>query len=134
MKLAYPAIFEPCEEGGYTVSFPDLPGCFTEGDDLAEALYMAQEAAGGWLLVTLEDGEKLPPVSKFEDINVEDGCIVNMVAMDMDELALKYGKHAVKKTLTIPAWMNTFVEEHQISCSKLLQDAINKAMKSEAYM
>ena len=134
MKLAYPAIFEPCEEGGYSVSFPDLPGCFTEGEDFADAIYMAQEAASGWLLMTLEDGEELPEVSRLEDIEVEEGCIVNTVAMDMDEFALKYGKHSVKKTLTIPAWMNTFVEQHQISCSKLLQEAINKAMKSEAYM
>ena len=133
MKLAYPAIFEPCDEGGYSVSFPDLPGCFTDGEDLADALYMAQDAASGWLLITLEDGEALPVASKIEEIKADKGCIVNMVAMDMDEYALKYGKHSVKKTLTIPAWMNTFVEEHQISCSKLLQNAINSAIESQAY-
>ena len=134
MKLAYPAIFEPCEEGGYSVTFPDLPGCFTEGEDIANAVYMAQEAASGWLLMVMEEGEQVPKATELLDVQVEKGCIVSLVAMDMDEYAEKYGHHSVKKTLTIPAWMNTFVEKYQISCSKLLQNAINEVMKSEVYM
>lgn len=122
MKLVYPAIFEP-DEGGYSVNFPDLPGCYTCGDTLTEAMCMAQEAAEGWLITWVEDEKKPPKPSACESLKEEHG-IVNMVVVDMEEIAEKYGKKAVKKTLTIPAWMNTFVEEHHISCSKLLQDAI----------
>ena len=58
MKLVYPALFTPFEDGsgGYTVEFPDLPGCVTEGEDMAEALFMAEDAASGWVLTELEDG------------------------------------------------------------------------------
>ncbi len=134
MLLSYTAILEPCEEGGYTVQFPDLPGCFTEGNDLTEALYMAQDAASGYILSELEDGNEIPSATKQSDISCPDGCIKNMIVLDLDEYASKYSSKAVKKTLTIPAWMNSFVEKYHISCSKLLQDAINKAIQSDAYL
>ena len=57
MKLVYPAIFYPDENGtGYTVEIPDLKGCTTEGDTLADAILMGTDAACGWLLDELEDG------------------------------------------------------------------------------
>ncbi len=126
MKLIYPAIFKECEEGRYAVSFPDLPGCFTEGDNMADALFMAQDAASGWVLDELESGNTPPEASNVSDIDLEEAQFINLVALDMDEYSEKYGNKAVKKTLTIPAWMNTFIEKKGVSCSKLLQDAINK--------
>ena len=62
MKLVYPAVFTPCEqnEGGYTVEVPDLKGCVTEGDDLAEAIEMGIDAASGWVLDELENGNNIP--------------------------------------------------------------------------
>ena len=128
MKLAYVAVFTPYEDetGGFTVEFPDLPGCVTGGDDLTEALFMAEDAASGWVLGELEDGNKPPESSSMEAIPVEAGQFKSFIALDMDAYAEKYGEKAVKKTLTIPAWMNTFVENHNISCSKVLQDSISK--------
>ncbi|MBR5970203.1 MAG: type II toxin-antitoxin system HicB family antitoxin [Lachnospiraceae bacterium] len=126
MILLYPAVFEFCEEGGYTVTFPDLPGCVTEGDDLAEAMYMAQDAASGWILSELEEGRTAPQSSDPKKIKVRKNQLVNIIVLDMDAYAEKYGSHSVKKTLTIPAWQNTYVERHGISCSKVLQDAISK--------
>ena len=61
MKLVYPALFTPFEDGsgGYTVEFPDLPGCVTEGEDMAEALFMAEDAASGWKSIrTASDGSR----------------------------------------------------------------------------
>lgn len=128
MKLAYPAIFTPYEDesGGYVVEFPDLPGCITGGDDLAEAIFMAEDAASGWVLTELEDGKKAPEASKASDVVVPEGAMVNIIALDMDAYAAKYGSNAVKKTLTIPAWLNTFVEDNGISCSKVLREALGK--------
>ena len=86
MKLVYPAIFTPYEDGsgGYMVEFPDLQGCVTGGDDLAEAIFMAEDAARGWVLTELEDGKKEPNASNVKDIVVPDGSMVNLVALDMD--------------------------------------------------
>lgn len=129
MKLVYPAIFTPYEDesGGYAVEFPDLPGCVTGGDNMAEAIFLAEDAACGWVLSELEDGNNVPKASDYDNIcPSEPGQFVNMVALDMDSYVEKYGSKAVKKTLTIPAWLNTYVEKHGISCSAVLQEALSK--------
>lgn len=133
MKLVYPAIFTPYEDGsdGYLVEFPDLPGCVTGGDDLAEAIFMAEDAASGWVLTELEEGKKAPEATKVNDVVAQGGAMVNLVALDMDAYAAKYGSNAVKKTLTIPAWLNTFVEENGISCSKVLQEALGRMAQAK---
>ena len=109
MKLVYPALFSPWDEGsGYTVEFPDLPGCVTEGDTLADAIEMAVDAASGWVLGELEDGNSVPPASAPSSIHASSGEFVSAVVLDMDSYAEKYGSKAVRKNLTIPAWLNTF--------------------------
>ncbi|MGI6076389.1 MAG: type II toxin-antitoxin system HicB family antitoxin [Pyramidobacter sp.] len=96
MKLAYPACFYPCEEtkGAYTVVVPDLPGCVTQGKDLADAIFMAQDAASGWLLDELEDGKAAPLASRHEDVKADEyeNGFVSMLALDMDAYAKKHGK------------------------------------------
>ena len=128
MKLVYPAVFTSYEDGtgGYAVEFPNLPGCVTGGDDMAEAVFMAEDAASGWILDELESGEKVPQATSINDVKTESGQFVSLIALDMDAYAAKYGSNAVKKTLTIPAWLNTYVEQNGISCSKVLQDALSK--------
>ena len=128
MKLVYPALFTPYEDesGGYAVEFPDLTGCVTGGDSMAEAVFMAEDAASGWVLTELEDGNKAPEATAINEVATEEGQFVSLIALDMDAYAAKYGSNAVKKTLTIPAWLNTFVEQNGISCSKVLQDALSK--------
>ena len=122
MKLVYPAVFIPCEDqGGYTVTFPDLPGCVTEGDSLAEAILMAEDAASGWVLDELEDGNPAPAASPIGSVKTEPGDFVSLVALDMDAYAEKYGDKAVRKNLTIPAWMNTLAEKQHINFSSALQ-------------
>lgn len=126
MKLTYPACFYPCLEkiGGYTVEVPDLPGCVSEGDTLADAILMATDAASGWVLDELEDGKNAPPASPLESIVPESGGFVNMLVLDMDTYAEKYGDKAVRKNLTIPAWLNTFAENNHINFSQVLQDSL----------
>ncbi|MDE6981991.1 MAG: type II toxin-antitoxin system HicB family antitoxin, partial [Lachnospiraceae bacterium] len=123
MKLIYPAVFKPFtdQSGGYVVEFPDLPGCVTEGKDLEQAIEMGIDAASGWILGELEDGEKIPPASAYSEITVENGCMLNMLLLDIDAYEEKYGEKAVRKNLTIPAWLNTFAEKNNINFSKLLQ-------------
>lgn len=133
MKLVYPAIFTPFSDGtgGYVVEFPDLPGCVTEGYDMAEAVFMAEDAASGWVLTELEDGKEIPQSTKIHDIVTKEEQFVSLIALDMDAYTAKYGSNAVKKTLTIPAWLNTFVEQNGISCSKVLQEALSKMAQAK---
>lgn len=130
MKLTYPAVFYPCEDkpGGYTVEVPDLPGCVTEGDSLAEAILMAEDAASGWVLDELEDGNPAPEASAPQEIVPEADGMVSMIVLDMDAYAEKYGKNAVRKSLTIPAWLNTIAEKNAVNFSQVLQDALKEKL------
>lgn len=126
MKLTYPACFYPDGEkkGAYAVVVPDLPGCVSGGDTLAEAMFMGMDAASGWVLDELEDGKPAPPASPLESITPEPGGFVSMLVLDMDAYAEKYGEKAVRKNLTIPAWLNTFAEKNHINFSQVLQDSL----------
>ncbi|WP_300677152.1 type II toxin-antitoxin system HicB family antitoxin [uncultured Acetatifactor sp.] len=126
MKLTYPACSYPDEErkGAYAVVVPDLPGCVSGGDTLAEAMVMGMDAASGWVLDELEDGKPAPPASPLESITPEPGGFVSMLVLDMDSYAEKYGEKAVRKNLTIPAWLNTFAEKNHINFSQVLQDSL----------
>lgn len=133
MKLIYPAIFYPFDEGeGYTVEIPDLPGCVSEGDTLADAILMGTDAASGWILDELEDGNPIPIASDASDLNPEEGGIVNLLVLDMDTYAEKYGNKAVRKNITIPAYMDTYAEAHGLSLSKVMQEAISKYMAKKS--
>lgn len=126
MILIYPACFYPFEDGrGFTVDFPDLRGCVTEGRTLPEAIEMAVDAASGWILSSLEDGEALPKATDYKDVRLEseDG-IINMVVLDIDAYSEKYSNKAVRTNVTIPAWLKTAAEASHINFSKVLQDAL----------
>ncbi|MCD8381524.1 MAG: type II toxin-antitoxin system HicB family antitoxin [Clostridiales bacterium] len=127
MKLTYPAIFEPLgDRPGYVVTVPDLPGCVTEGDSLADAIIMAEDAASGWVLDELEDGKQPPKASELTVVHTEEGQFVSLLALDMDRYAEKYGAKAVRKNVTIPAWLNTYAESRNLNFSKVLQDALQE--------
>ena len=135
-KIVYPACFYPYEDKpGYLVVVPDLPGCVSGGNSLAEAIEMGTDAASGWVLDEMEDGKAVPKASLPEDIiaDEEPNGFVSMLVLDMDAYAEKYGSKAVRKNLTIPAWQNTFAELHNLNVSKVLQDAL-AAMYMETNM
>lgn len=126
MKLVYPAYFTPLEKSdGYCVTFPDMPGCVTQGKDLADSIEMAIDAASGWVLDELEDGRPAPKASKPNDISIEAaGDFVNVVILDIDAYSEKYGTKAIRKNCTIPAWLNTAAEKNSVNFSAVLQDAL----------
>ncbi len=125
MKLVYPACFYQDEEtGNYTVVVPDLPGCVTGGPTLADAILMAEDAASGWVLGELEDGKTVPASSPIQEVVPDEGGFVSLLTLDMDTYTEKYGNKAVRKNLTIPAWLNTFAEKQNVNFSQVLQDAL----------
>ena len=123
-KYAYPAIFTPEENGGFSVVFPDLEGCFTCGDDMADALFMAEDALALVLYGYESDGREIPAPSKMEDLKLNAGEFVNSVACDTMEYRKRFNNKAVKKTLTIPEWLNETAMAMNINFSQVLQDAL----------
>ena len=133
MKLVYPAVLLPFEEGeGYTITVPDLPGCVSKGSSLADALLMGTDAASGWVLDELEDGKTAPSVSSLNEVaSANPEAIVTYLVLDMDSYAERYGKKAIRKNITIPAYMNAYVEDNNLSLSELTQNAIASLIQNQ---
>ena len=127
-KYVFPAIFDYADDG-ISVSFPDLPGCFTCGKTDDEALRRAKEALGGHLWV-LEDLESdIPEPTQMVNVAVESNQRVVLVEVYMPLFRDAASNQSVKKTLTIPAWMNEAAEKEGINFSQLLQASIRKILE-----
>lgn len=122
-RLFYPAIFHKAEEGGFWVIFPDIPECMTQGDNMEQAYEMAVDALGLSLSSMEEMGEQIPEASSLEKIQVEDGILV-IIEFNMAEYRRKNSSKAVKKTLSIPEWLNEAAMRENINFSQLLQEAL----------
>lgn len=136
-KVFYPVVFLP-EDGGYTVAAPDVDGCFSQGDSLEEAVFMIQDAIGLVLEQEIKTGKPFPPASKPNEIDISavfgadypPDTFVSLVEFDVEAYLKRNNTQAVKKTLTIPAWLNTLAEENDVNFSQLLQ----KALKQELHL
>ena len=126
MKLAYPAIITYCEDdNSYSVEFPDLPGCVSGGFSLIEAIEMGVDAASGWILTEIEDGNVIPKASDPREINIaDDKSFINMLVLDMDSYSKKYSSKCIRKNVTLPKWVNTLAEKNNVNFSQLLQNTI----------
>ena len=122
-KLFYPALFHRAEEGGFWVSFPDFPECFTEGEDMTQAYEMAVEAMGLALVSRKEEGEEIPSPTEIDKVDVEEGTLA-IIEFDMLEYQKKHNSRAVKKTLSIPEWLNEEATAMGVNFSQVLQEAL----------
>lgn len=122
-KYIYPAVFAK-DEDYYIVRFPDVENCFTQGEDLQDAFEMAEDALCLLLYTYEEDGMEIPPASEIADIKTEPGEFVSLIACDTLEYRKFYDNRAVKKTLTIPSWLNTLSERANVNFSAVLQTAL----------
>lgn len=129
-KYVYPAIFTPEEKGRYSVFFPDLEGCYTCGDNLQDALFMAEDALAFVLYDYESKGRVIPEPAKAEDIEKSDGEFVNYVACDTVEYVRMHNNKAVKKTLTIPEWLNEAAIRQNINFSQVLQEALMQKLNA----
>ena len=135
MLSMYPACFYK-EEDGYSVIFPDLNYLATQGDSLEDAMEMAIECLTAYLHSCKVDGEAVPAPSNLTDINPVDvskevspdepvgESFVNMVSVDVEAYAKAHFEKSVRKTLTIPAWLNAAALEQGINFSQTLQEAL----------
>ena len=122
MYKAYPAIFHVAANGGYWVEFPDLPGCVSEGASLAQAAAEAVNALGDYLCAMMDLQQELPASSDPHVVRADGDDIVSIVAANL----ANYQKRmkAIKKTLTIPEWLNDAAEKQHINFSAVLQEAL----------
>lgn len=122
--LIYPAIFT-LEDNRYWVEFIDLKGCFSDGDNLAEAMENAKEAMG----LFLEDLKEYPvSTNDIKNIVLNDNQIISYVSINLAEHKRKYENKSVKKTLSIPAWLNTIAEKENVNFSQILQKALMETL------
>ncbi len=123
-KLFYPAIFHRAEEGGFWITFPDIPECMTQGDDMEQAYEMAVEALGLAITGFEEESIPIPNASKPDAITTaaDEFCVV--IEFDMLAYKKRTGSKAVKKTLTIPEWLNEEATALGVNFSQVLQEAL----------
>lgn len=136
MLSVYPACFYEENDGRYSVIFPDLNHLATCGDNLNDAMNMAVDCLASYLFELKMFKENAPQPSDMKSVDVDaeydeyKSAFVNMVSVDVEEYANKHFKKSVKKTLTIPAWMNDYVTENNLNCSAILQEGIMNKMNA----
>lgn len=129
--LFYPAIFHKAEEGGFWISFPDLPECFTEGEDMTQAYTMAVDALGLALTSREAEHEALPTPSDPTAISIEKDSFLVVVEFDMLAYKKKTNSRAVKKTLSIPEWLNEEAIAIGVNFSQVLQEALVQKIQAK---
>ena len=127
IKYVFPAIFTKEENGQYCVDFPDLKNCYTQGDNLQDAYDMASDVLCLCLYNLEEKSEIIPTPSNPENIKVDNGFIA-LIGADTLEYRRFYKNKAVKKTLSIPQWLNTIAEREGINFSYVLQTALKEKL------
>lgn len=123
-KLFYPAVFHKAEEGGFWVSFPDFPECLTEGDDMERAYEMAVDALGLCIEDKLNEKEALPNASYPDQIFLDKQSFLAVIEFDQLAYRKKHNTKTIKKTLTIPEWLNEEALAKHINFSQTLQEAL----------
>lgn len=127
MKYVYPVIFTK-EGNSYNVTVPDLPGCFTFGDTLIEAIEMARDAMSMWLCDAEDKGESIPSFTYAQHMDCESGSFINFIDVDTAEYRRENDNRAVKKTLSVPSWLNSKAEKAGINFSQTLQKALKQQL------
>jgi predicted RNase H-like HicB family nuclease len=120
MEYVYPAIFHKNVDESFTIIFPDLPGCISEGKSLGNAMYMAQSALAQWINYLTDKKQEIPEASS--DITVEPDEFVNLICAEVKD------GHAVKRTVSIPKWMDDKVAQSGLSLSRVLQEALSEKL------
>jgi predicted RNase H-like HicB family nuclease len=129
MEYTYTAIFTPEENGLYSVIFPDLQGCYTSGDNMADAIHMAQDVLCLTLYDMEQDKKAIPAATKPNGIKITGNQFTSVIAVDTETYRRFYEKKSAKKTLTIPMWLNERAERENLNFSGILQEALKMRLQ-----
>ena len=132
MKYFYTATFIPNEDGTkYFCRVPDLPGCITTGNSLDDAIEMITDAANGWLVVAEDEGNEIPEPTPQGNLDIPNNAICSIIRIDTLSYRAKTDTRAVRKNVSLPAWMANLAEKRGINCSQVLQDGLMKLFHTE---
>jgi len=128
-KYAYPAIFEKEQEGGYSIYFPDIEGCYTQAEDEAEGVENASDALCLMLYTLEKQGKPIPSATNIKEIEADSNSIVTLVACDTRFYKNYYEGKSVKINLTIPLWLKEEGEEKHVNFSQILQNGVKEYLR-----
>lgn len=131
-RYVYPAIFDYADDG-ISIEFPDLPGCLPCAQDTEEALKNAKEALSLHLYGMERDKDMIPEPTPVNRLKANKNQAVVLIETWMPTIRDAIENRAVKKTLTIPKWLNDLAEENRINFSHVLQDALKNHLGIKAY-
>lgn len=127
-KYVFPAVFTP-EGDQYSVNFPDVPSCYTCGDGLADAIDMAEDVLALRMCDIEDENKRIPAPTNANHVAHEPNEIVTLISCDTLAYRRKMDSRAVKKTLTIPSWLNAMAEEAGVNFSGILQEALKQHLQ-----
>ena len=129
MKYVYPAVFRPEDDGGFCVFFPDIRRGATQGDDMIDAMEMAEDFLCSALYDMEEEKVEIPNPSGMKNIESLPNDIITLISANTDEYRRYHENRVVKKTLTIPSWLNVRAEAASINFSQTLQKALKEELQ-----
>lgn len=131
MKYIYTATFVPNEDGTkYYCRVPDLPGCITTGDSIDDAIEMITDAASGWLVLAEDEGNDIPAATPQHELNIPAEATCSIIRIDTFAYRAATDTKAVRKNVSLPAWMATLAEKRGVNCSQVLQDGLMQVLNS----
>jgi len=122
MEYVYPAIFHRNKNESYTITYPDLPGCISEGKTLGNTMFIAQSALTQWIGYLVDKKQEIPSATPAQKIKTSGGDFVNLICADVKDTK------AVKRTVSIPKWMDDKVIQSGLSLSRVLQNALGERL------
>lgn len=128
MKAIVVAVLHPRTSGGYECRVPDFPGCLSSGRNLEEAISNIEDAANFWACDIETDGRPQPVVTPYQEIEHEPGDVLQILKVDTVEYRRQTDTRAVRKNVSLPAWMAYQAEQRGINCSQVLQDALRQVL------
>lgn len=127
MLFVYPAIVKK-KKDSFWIHFPDIPNCQPHGDSLSEVIESAQEILSAYLLTTIAEKKEIVPPSDIYTLSTPRNCFSTLISCEINQ---EKATKSVKKTLTIPAWLNDQAIAKEINFSKTLQDALIKKISEK---
>lgn len=123
----YTAIFTPNEDGTKIhARIPDLPGCITTGKDIHDAIDQITDAASGWLVVAEDESLDIPAPSNQSSFELDDNAMLSIIRINTVAYRAKTDTKAVRKNVSLPAWMANLADKQGINCSQILQDGLRR--------
>ena len=114
------------DEDGISVEFPDIPGCLSCADTSEEAAKNAKEALGLHLWSMEKDNDVIPEPTDISKLKLEEKQIPLMVEVFMPPIRERQANRFVKKTLSIPSWLNAEAERAGVNFSQILQTSLKE--------